>query len=279
MPYRRLPNTDAARIKAMTNAINKSMSIHPDDLAYSFKIMQKTKFFLPTFKTGINHQRADYSQTIEKGSNFSYLQKRARLYISHFIQVLNLAIVRDEIPAEAREFYGLEKFAKKLPNLNTDDEIIAWGRKLLDGEEKRTLQGGNPMVNPRIAMVKINYDKYINAYKSNSFIQSKSDRAVEYVKELRATADEIILVIWNEVEQKFSDLPPEEKRKKAAEYGVAYVFRKHEKHEVEPQKEAETDIEIDEELAINENQEQEMHVESEFSYTPEQESESELEQN
>ena len=90
MPYRRLPNTDAARIKAMTNAINKSMSIHPDDLAYSFKIMQKTKFFLPTFKTGINHQRADYSQTIEKGSNFSYLQKRARLYISHFIQVLNL---------------------------------------------------------------------------------------------------------------------------------------------------------------------------------------------
>ncbi len=231
MPYRRLPNTDAARIRALTNAINKTMSMHPDDIAYSYKVLQNAKFFLPTFKTGINYQRADYSQSVEKNSNYNSLQKRAKMYISHFIQVLNMAIARDEIPADARSFYGLEKFTKKLPPLTTDDEIIAWGKKLIDGEEARVQQGGNPMVNPRIAMVKIQYDKYVNAYRSNSFIQSKNERAFEYVQELRQKADDIILSIWNEVEQTFAHLPAAEKRKQAEEYGLVYVFRKHEKPE------------------------------------------------
>ncbi len=231
MPYRRLPNTDAARIRALTNAINKTMSMHPDDIAFSYKVLQSAKFFLPTFKTGINYQRADYSQSIEKNSNYNSLQKRAKMYISHFIQVLNMAIARDEIPADARTFYGLEKYTKKLPPLTNDDEIIAWGKKLIDGEEARVQQGGNPMVNPRIAMVKIQYDKYVNAYRSNSFIQSKNERTVEYVKELRQKADDIILTIWNEVEQTYSHLPAAEKRKKAEEYGLVYVLRKHEKPE------------------------------------------------
>ncbi|HPH16155.1 MAG TPA: hypothetical protein PK029_03210, partial [Bacteroidales bacterium] len=228
---RRLPNTDAARIRALTNAINKTMSMHPDDIAYSYKVLQNAKFFLPTFKTGINYQRADYSQSVEKNSNYNSLQKRAKMYISHFIQVLNMAIARDEMPADARSFYGLEKFTKKLPPLTTDDEIIAWGKKLIDGEEARVQQGGNPMVNPRIAMVKIQYDKYVNAYRSNSFIQSKNERAFEYVQELRQKADDIILSIWNEVEQTFAHLPAAEKRKQAEEYGLVYVFRKHEKPE------------------------------------------------
>ena len=94
MPYRRLPNTDAARIRALTNAINKTMSMHPDDIAYSYKVLQNAKFFLPTFKTGINYQRADYSQSVEKNSNYNSLQKRAKMYISHFIQMLNMAITR-----------------------------------------------------------------------------------------------------------------------------------------------------------------------------------------
>lgn len=232
MPYRRLPNTDAARIRAITNAINKTMSLHPDDIAFSYKVLQKAKFFLPTFKTGINYQRADYSQAIEKNSNYAFLQKRAKMFISHFIQVLNMGIAREEFPAEARNFYGLEKYSKKLPSLQTDEEIIEWGRKLIDGEDARIQQGGNPMVNPRIAMVKINYDKYVNAFRSNSFIQSKNERASEYVKELRQNADELILTIWNEVEQKFSTLSPAEKRKFSEEYGVVYVFRKHEKPEI-----------------------------------------------
>ena len=43
--------------------------------------------------------------------------------------------------------------------------------------------------------------------------------------ELRKDADEIILNIWNEVEERFSDLPDDLKREKATEYGLTYVYR------------------------------------------------------
>ena len=45
---------------------------------------------------------------------------------------------------------------------------------------------------------------------------------------MRKEADGIVLNIWNEVEKTFSDLPDEEKRYRAQEYGLSYVFRKSE---------------------------------------------------
>jgi hypothetical protein len=51
----------------------------------------------------------------------------------------------------------------------------------------------------------------------------------EKVAEERKTADKLILNIWNEVEACFADLEPEKKRKKAAEYGVVYIYRPSEK--------------------------------------------------
>ncbi|MFW6389249.1 MAG: hypothetical protein ACOCZI_01315, partial [Marinilabiliaceae bacterium] len=49
------------------------------------------------------------------------------------------------------------------------------------------------------------------------------------VAEQRETADKLILDTWNEIEEHFSNLEPEEKRKKASEYGVVYIYRPSEK--------------------------------------------------
>jgi hypothetical protein len=46
--------------------------------------------------------------------------------------------------------------------------------------------------------------------------------------DMRPVADDIILQIWNEVEESFKDLPDELRREKAMEYGLVYVFRKNE---------------------------------------------------
>ena len=43
--------------------------------------------------------------------------------------------------------------------------------------------------------------------------------------DLRKEADEIILDIWNEVEEHFSELSDDLKREKAGEYGLTYVYR------------------------------------------------------
>lgn len=228
MPYRRLPNTDASRIKAIATAIEKSMHLHPDELAFDYKTLQRAKFFLPTYKQGLFHKNADVSNQHEKGSTYAVCQKKIRVYLSHFIQVLQFCIIRDELPITALEYYGLPKNTRKLPPLKTDEEIILWGKKIIAGEDKRTMEGGTPILNPRIALVKINYEKFLEAQRNHTVLQSKNSRAADYINELRADANEIILDIWNQVEEKYQDLPSEEKRKQAEQYGLKYVFRKNE---------------------------------------------------
>ncbi len=43
MPYRRLPNTDSARIRAMKAALSKGKNMHPFNLAYSQALLVKLK--------------------------------------------------------------------------------------------------------------------------------------------------------------------------------------------------------------------------------------------
>ena len=229
MPYRRLPNTDAARTRALTKAINKTLGLHPDDIAFNYKTLTRAKFFLSTFRTGINLQRADSVQYAEKNSELSHLQKQIRMYITHFIQVLGMTIARGEISAEALRYYGLETYGKKLPSLRTDEDLAEWGKQLIDGEEARVKDGGTPMANPRISVLKVHYDRFMIKLKSTQFKHDTKENAGEYIQNLRKEADDLILEIWNGVEHTFAHLSADEKREKAEEYGVCYVFRPYEK--------------------------------------------------
>ncbi len=226
MPYRRLPNTDAARVRALQTAIDKSSRLSINESAMPYDLLLKAKFYLPSLRSGIKQCRSSYSQSIEKGANFMQLQKRAKMYISHFIQVLNMAIARDEMKPCVREFYGLE--GKKLPDLETTEDIIDWGKKIIEGEAKRTGTGGSSMTNPRISMVKIEYDKFVAASRNNVFRVTSDQHTAEYIESLRKKGDAIIVEIWNEVEEHFKNLEPEARRSACAEYGISYVFRKSE---------------------------------------------------
>ena len=45
---------------------------------------------------------------------------------------------------------------------------------------------------------------------------------------MRKEADEIILRIWNEVEEHFSSLPDDVRKQECEKYGLVYVLRKSE---------------------------------------------------
>jgi len=226
MPYRRLPNTDKSRIQALTTAIDKSSYCTPDELAFSYKTLQRAKFFLPTYKQSLFHKNVGQSNKNEKGSAYSACKKKIKLYISHFIQVVQFGILREEYNNEILDYYGLEKFPRKVPPLQSDDDIITWGQKIIKGEDARVMKGETPILNPRIALVKIHFQKFLEAQRNHAILTDKDDRASKYINELRAEAHEIIVQIWDEVEKKFAHInPPEERRKMAEEYGLKYVFR------------------------------------------------------
>lgn len=228
MPYRRLPNTDSARIRAMKAALEKGKELPPFELAFQQHLYVRIKSFLPVFEKAVQEQRTAMQLQAKNNKQYIKFFKRAQMYLSHFVQVLNFSILRNEFPEGIRSLYGIKPTDRKVPSLNNEEEIIAAGKKIIAGEETRTRRGGTPLLNPKISMVKIHYEKFIDACHKQKVLKENSGRAQLKVASLRADADKIIVSVWNEVEAHFSNYLPDEKRKRATVYGLVYVYRKSE---------------------------------------------------
>ena len=228
MPYRRLPNTDNARYKALLKAYHKGKETPPFKLAFSQSTYQRIVSFLSGFEKSITQQKSALTNQIERNKDYLNLQKKAKLYISHFIQVVNMAIQRSEISGSILDYYKLNGYSRKLPPMNSEEEIIKWGEKIIEGEKQRVRKGMNPITNPTIAVVKVRYEQFLEAYRNQKNLQQTNNRAQKDVADLRPEADDIILNVWNEVEESFKDLPDDLRREKATEYGLVYVYRKNE---------------------------------------------------
>jgi len=228
MPYRRLPNTDVARLKALNQAYRKGKELPPFKLAFSQSTFNKIHAILPSFDASVRLYKNTYAAGIAKSKEYPASFKKAKLYISHFIQVMNMAIARGELHSNNRTFYGIDESDCKVPEMNTEAEVIKWGEQVIAGEAERLKKGMTPISNPTIALVKVRYEQFISAYHMKKINQKNNIRILNDVTALRTQADEIILSIWNEVEKHFADLPDDMMREKAAEYGVAYVYRRNE---------------------------------------------------
>lgn len=228
MPYRRLPNTDSSRLKALKSANAKGKELPPFKLAFSQSTFQKVQSFLSQFEHSMTLQKHAFSTQIQKNKEYLATLKKAKLYISHFIQVMNLSISREELPTITRMYYSLRENDKKVPLLNTESDIIEWGKNIIEGETKRIREGKTPITNPTVALVRVKYEQFMDAYNHQKTLQKNTAREQKKLSELRKYADDIILNIWNEVEDTFKDLPEDIKRDKAKEYGLVYVYRKNE---------------------------------------------------
>jgi len=228
MPYRRLPNTDVARLKALYQAYQKGKEIPPFKLAFTQVTFNKLQSFLPGFDNLIRLYKSTCVTTIAKSKDFPVSYRKAKLYISHFIQVMNMSIARGELHANTRTFFGMDEQDCKVPEMNTEVDLIKWGELVIAGETERMKRGMTPIANPSIALVKVRYEQFINAYHAKKINQKNNVRILNDVIEMRSHADEIILNIWNEVEAHFTTLPDDLMREKSAEYGLSYVYRKNE---------------------------------------------------
>lgn len=236
MPYRRLPNTDQARLRALKAALLMGQKRSVNELAFSQSSLVRARSFFSGFENAIiQHKHAKKQQGLNSKS-YQEIVKKARLYVSHFIQVLNFCILRGELKTNVREYYGIEKDAKKLPSFVLESDLLEWGKKIIEGEHQRTMHGGNSIYNPSIAVVKVKYDQFADAYHFQKTLQKNTARWAEKVAEMRSEADDIILNIWNEVEDSFSVLPDDLRREKAQEYGIIYFFRPMEQKKIDARK-------------------------------------------
>jgi len=228
MPYRRLPNTDTARIKAMKIALEKGKELHPSKLAFSSKTIVNLQRFLPQFDHNLQLYRQALASQNKKSKDYSESLRKARIYLTHFIRVMNMAIFRGDLPAETRAFYGLATDESTVPSLTTENELMSWGKRIIEGEQFRIKKGGSPITNPTIAVVKVRFENFLESWNYQNTLAKSTFDYTEKNYYLRKEADKIILQLWNEVENTHNTLPEEIRKTMNEEYGLVYFYRKGE---------------------------------------------------
>jgi hypothetical protein len=228
MPYRRLPKTNNARMLALRTAVEKDDELSYNNKVMSLKLFSEARIFANNFEQKLALYQNKLSSRIDASKRYQQTLNQARMYISHFIQVFNLAIVRGEIKKENRALYGLLPNSNNVPNLSTEDSVLFWGDKVIKGEEQRTQNGGIPIYNPAINKVRVHYTIFKEHYSSQQLYKSTTDRSREDFTALLAEADRIILEIWDTVEEHFKNEPPEVRYPLCREFGIVYYFREGE---------------------------------------------------
>ncbi len=199
------------------------------DRAISFKIQNEIQSLLPKYQTAYMEYNSYYQMQSKGSQKYNKFAKACRLYVSHFIQVLNLAVIRKEIKREHKTLYGLDPNTQIVPDLASDAALIEWGEKIIAGEAKRKQNGGAPIYNPTIARVQVNYDIFSEAYHNQKILQQNSSKSLAVISAMRDSVDPILLEAWNQIEEHYTELPTQERLNSCQRYGMIFYYRKEEK--------------------------------------------------
>ena len=226
MPYRRLPNTNQARLRSLQKVIEMGENL---DLPFLFKVLEEAKNFLPRYQQALYTYKLSAEKQAATNKKYQNKIKIARLYVSHFIQVFNMCVARNEIKAENKKLYGLDENSSVVPDLSSEENLLEWGRKTIEGEGQRIAKGGTPIYNPAVAKVKVYYDIFVEAYNEQKILQSHTVRALENITQQNTTADNLVLEIWDLVENHYSNLPQPKRLGICQKFGIIYYYRRGEK--------------------------------------------------
>ena len=228
MPYRRLPKTDQARLSALQTVIDRGAKDGLNEPVVPLRLQNDAKALLPHYEQALYEYNEAKKKQRSNAVKVHNSVKMVRLYISHFIQVLNMSIARGEFKKNVKVYYELDPDCNNIPNLLSEKALLEWGEKIIVGEAERQKNGGTPIYNPHIAKVKVYFDIFKELLAEQSITSRNTIHYAANAKKMRERCDAIIFEIWNEVEAVFSNLSWDERMEKGKEYGLIYYYRRGE---------------------------------------------------
>ncbi|MDR0733525.1 MAG: hypothetical protein LBF08_05655 [Dysgonamonadaceae bacterium] len=227
MYLKKVPETDESRIEALQAAIDREELNGDEEIILSLEEMQELRTFVTSYEgVGFVMQQAekDFAQS---QTDYIKLFDTAQMYVSHFIQVLQLTTIRDEIKLESLSDYGFESGKEmELPDLSTEEAVIYWGEKMIQGEAKRMSRGGYPLYNPTIAKVKVHYELFTDIVHSTKIYRQNVERQQTALQDLQHKAESMIRDIWSRVEEKYASMPIQELSEIYQAYKINYHYQK-----------------------------------------------------
>ncbi|RPH97861.1 MAG: hypothetical protein EHM72_13245 [Calditrichaeota bacterium] len=149
-------------------------------------------------------------------------------WISHFFQVMRLWSRRELGDDGIGKFYSTDVMSKPSSVCRTDDEVLIWGKRIIEGEKKRVAEGGLPMQNPAVITFMAVYERYRQRLQEVQKKKAELDQAEDTVRALRPPIDALIGDAMAEMEFALRRAPAAARRRKMRRYGVRYYRRNSE---------------------------------------------------
>lgn len=229
MPYRRLPETDQARYTALKQALDvltvqRGLNNH----IVSHAVFYKLQSLFNQFATALDQFKDQFSGRVDNSKQYRKASKNAKMYLTHFLKVVNMSIQRGELPNDIKKLYKLDHIDKGIPQLRRDKDVLEIGRNVIEGELRRIQMGGFPIYHPNINKVKLHYDIFKEASFNNDIYKKNIRRISENIEALRKQIDAFIPELWDQIEGHFANLSPTERLASCQQCGVIYYYRKEE---------------------------------------------------
>ncbi|MDR0612857.1 MAG: hypothetical protein LBG45_05160 [Dysgonamonadaceae bacterium] len=227
MYLKKVPETDEGRIKALQAAIDREELNGDQEIILSLDEVEELRLFVTSYE-GVRFILKQALKDFAKSqTDYVELFKNAQMYVSHFIQVLQLTVIRNEIKLEALSDYGFESGEETvLPDLSTEESVLHWGEKIIQGEAKRMSRGGYPLYNPAIAKVKVHYELFSDVVYSTGIYRQNVVRQQTILYEMQKKSESMIRDIWSRVEEKYGNLPLRELSQIYQGYKINYHSQK-----------------------------------------------------
>jgi uncharacterized protein YajQ (UPF0234 family) len=228
MYLKRVPETDDGKIRALQAAVDREELNGDQEIILSAEEIEELRLFITSYESARFVLKQTIKDSAKAQTEYSELFRNAQMYVSHFIQVLQMTVIRNEMKPEVLiEDYGFDN-GKELesPDLSTEDAIIEWGEKMIQGEAKRMSRGGYPLYNPAIAKVKVHYELFLDVVHSTKIYKQNMIRQQAILYELQKKAESMIRDIWSRVEEKYGNLPLEELSEVYQSYKISYHYQK-----------------------------------------------------
>ncbi len=223
MPTRSIPRSDDNRSNALGTCALKAQHTLPAQWLITTTLNNDLNAILSPWRNArIAAATALQNQTNATAAANSAWVACARI-ISHYIQVLNLAIERGVVPASVRAFYTLPVSHAEVPAINTTADALLWVEKLEAGEASRVAAGGPAMAWPTIAQVSAAGALCASTDATQTTAKSAYDALQEAIADMRPAVDTLIKNLWDTIEFNLRDEDLPSLRRKAREWGVIYT--------------------------------------------------------
>ncbi len=216
------PNSSPTRLQVLTVAKEKKDSVDPSENILSAGTTTRLDDIYPIFVAALNKVATRKGESTEATDFKTESGKELRLYISHFLQVFNLAVVRKVYPPSARAFFGLDVSTGNLPDIASDTNAELAATAIATGALDLASHAMPPMVNPTAEEVATRLNAFKGAYAKHSNKAQELDAAQEAVDALTPEVDKVIKKIYDEAETHYNEEEPESMRADCKWWGVIY---------------------------------------------------------